>query len=635
MILDNPRYRWIYVVRSTPGSHVPTYKGRRITKEEYLEHWGKWVIPEDRERLDELARGLDIAVEHGLIYFIKYLRSAHPVFGLYKPIMGVFCDDRERDEVLQILSLVGATPHHWLYERDAFKKWGPGGEWLEKWIAGLGLSEEEAEGYRQESHRQDEAWLDYQYVTRERSGRLREGLHIWSIEDIYKLPTEKELRLKTPLVAVVGRPNVGKSTLFNQLLGRQQAITADSPSTTRDRIYADTSWGERNFTLMDTGGLELKPNSDLERKVKDQVKFAIEEADAIIFLIDGREGVTCQDLEIAQMLQRSEKPLIVAANKMDDEKKHRYEALPFRELGLGEPLLISAYYNIGLTELKDELVARFPPSLPHIDKSSILKLAIVGRPNVGKSMLLNALLRQERAIVEETPGTTRDATDTILYYIDNEPVILIDTAGLRHQSGKGRDIEHYGILQTRRAINRADIVLLLLDAVELVTAQDTRIAGYIKKASKPILVAVNKWDLVKDTRQEAVEAIKKEISKRFKFLPNPPILVISAKFKQGIEEILPIAREIFREGMKEIPASLLNSELRQFLATHPPPSVKGGNPEIFYATQTRDNPPTFVFFVNDKNLFRFSYKRYLENKLHEHFGFRGIPLRLIFKDIGG
>jgi GTP-binding protein len=635
VILDSPRYTWIYVARSTPGTHVPTYKGRMITREEYLEHWGKWVIVEDKERLDELAHELDIAVEHGLIFFIKYLRSADPVFGLDKPVMGVFCDDRERDEVLQMLALVGATPQHWMYERDMFKKWGPGGEFLEKWIASLSLDEKEAEEYRQEVRRQNEAWLDYQYVTRERAGRLRNGLRIWSLEDIYKLPAEKELRSKTPLVAIVGRPNVGKSTLFNQLLGRQQAITGDFPGTTRDRIYADTSWRERKFTLIDAGGLELKPNSDLERKVEGQVEFAIAEADAIIFLIDGREGVTSQDLEIAQMLQGLEKPLIVAANKIDDEKRHGYKALPFRELGLGEPLLISAYYDIGLTELKDELVAKFPPSFPHIDKSNILKLAIVGQPNVGKSMLLNALLRQERAIVEETPGTTRDATDTILYYIDNEPIILIDTAGLRHQSRGRKDIEHYSILQTHRAIDRADIVLLLLDAVEPVTDQDIRIAGYVDKAAKPILVVVNKWDLIKDTREEAAEGIKKEISKRFKSLPNPPILVISAKFKQGIEQILPTAREIFREGMKEIPASLLNNELKKILASHPPPLVKGENLEILYATQAGGTPPTFVFFVNDKNLFRFSYKHYLKNKLHEHFGFRGIPLRLVSKDIGG
>jgi GTP-binding protein len=605
-----------------------------ITREEYLEHWGKWVIAEDKERLDELARELDIAVEHGLIFFIKYLRSSYPVFDLDKPIMGVFCDDRERDEVLQMLALVGATPQHWMYERDMFQKWGPGGEFLEKWIASLSLSEEEAEKYRQEVRRQNEAWLDYQYVTRERSGRLRKGLHVWSLEDIYKLPAEKELRSKTPLIAIVGRPNVGKSTLFNRLSGQQQAITGDFPGTTRDRIYADTSWKERKFTLIDTGGLELRPNSDLERKVKDQVEFAIAEADAIIFLIDGQKGVTAQDREIAQILQGSEKPLIVAVNKIDGKKRYGYQAPPFHELNLGEPFPISAYYDIGLTRLRDELVARFPPSLPHIDKSNILKLAIVGKPNVGKSMLLNALLRQERAIVEETPGTTRDATDTILYYIDNEPIILIDTAGLQHQSSRRKAIEHNSILQTHRAIDRADIVLLVLDATEPVTDQDIRIAGYIEKAAKPILVAVNKWDLIKDTREETAEGIEKEIIKRFKSLPNPPILVISAKFKQGIEQIIPAAREIYREGMKEVPTSSLNNEFKQFLAAQPHTPGKRENPELFYVTQAGGTPPTFILFVNDKKLLRSSYQRYLKNKLHEYFGFRGIPLNLVFKDIG-
>jgi len=552
MIIDDPQYRWIYVVPTKPAGHVPIRDGRRITKEEYLEHWGKWVIVDSRQRLDELALDLEPAVELRIIHMIKYLRSAWPGFGFDKPIMGIFCDDRDHEEVLQVLSMVGVTPHRWLYERDMWEKWGPGGEWLEKYIAGLGLSAEEAEEFRQESRRQDEAWLEYQYVRGERFGRLREDVHIGSLEDIDLLPTEGELRMMTPLVAIVGRPNVGKSTLFNQLLGRQQTITDDSSGTTRDRVHADVSCGERNFTLIDTGGFDLRPNSELEQKVKEQVESGIGEADAIILVVDGQEGVTRTDQEMAQMLLRSEKPLILAVNKIDLGERDPHEALAFLRLDLGKPLLISARHNIGLAELKNELVARFPPSFRHLDKSSMMKLAIVGRPNVGKSMLLNALLGQERAVVEQIPGTTRDATDTVFYYVDNEPVLLIDTAGLRHPGEMRTDVQCDAVSQTRRAIDRADIVLLLLDAVELVTAQDIRIATYLREASKAILVVVNKWDLAKDPSQEAMECVRKEIGEEFEFLPDVPTLFISAKFRQGTENIVPTAREICREATRQI-----------------------------------------------------------------------------------
>jgi len=399
-----------------------------------------------------------------------------------------------------------------------------------------------------------------------------------------------------PIVAIVGRPNVGKSTLFNRLVGKPMAIIEDEPGTTRDRLYGDITWKESAFTIVDTGGLLLTPPDDIAQMVKSQVEVAIEEADIIIFLVDVIDGVTHMDKDIAESLRRSQKPVMLAANKADNEKRSQ-DALQFYELALGDPLPISAYHDTGADQLLDMVVEKLP-FFPAEEELEMMKVAIVGRPNVGKSMLLNAILGQERAIVTDTPGTTRDAIDTIFQYNDHR-MLLIDTAGIRRRGRIEGGIERYSVTRALRAISRADVALLVTEATEPITAQDTHIAGYIQQAFKGMVLVVNKWDLVEETadRQEWTTAIRR----RIKFMSYAPILYVSAKSCRGID---------------------------------PPPSVAGKRLKILYATQAEINPPTFVLFVNYAKLMHFSYQRYLENRLRQSFGFGGTPLRLIYKKRG-
>ncbi|TET40062.1 MAG: ribosome biogenesis GTPase Der [Dehalococcoidia bacterium] len=432
-----------------------------------------------------------------------------------------------------------------------------------------------------------------------------------------------------PIVAIVGRPNVGKSTLFNRLVGKRLAIIEDEPGTTRDRLYADIAWRDSSLTLIDTGGLFPIPPSELAQRVKEQVEVAIVEADVIIFLVDVVDGGTIMDKEIAEMLRRSDKPVMLAANKADNERRQS-EALQFYELALGDPQPISAYHDIGIDELLDKVVDNLPFSPPE-EELEMMKVAIVGRPNVGKSMLLNAILGQERAIVTDTPGTTRDAIDTIFEY-NGDCMLLIDTAGIRRRGRIEGGIERYSVARALRAIGRADVALLITEATGAITAQDAHIAGYIQQAFKGMVLVVNKWDLVEemaDRRQYATE-----IQQKLKFMPYVPILFVSAKFGRGVENVLTAAREVFEERGKRVPTPLLNTVIRDAVAAHAPPSVGGKRLKILYATQAEKSPPTFVFFVNDASLMHFSYQRYLENRLRQSFGFQGTPLRLIFKRRG-
>lgn len=432
-----------------------------------------------------------------------------------------------------------------------------------------------------------------------------------------------------PIVAIVGRPNVGKSTLFNRLVGQRLAIIEDEPGTTRDRLYADIAWRESSLTLIDTGGLVPMPPSELVQRVKEQVEVAIEEADVIIFLVDVLDGVTHMDKEIAETLRRSQKPVMLAANKADNEQRS-YEALQFYELALGDPLPISAYHDIGVSELLDRVV-EILPFFPPEEELEMMKVAIVGRPNVGKSMLLNTILGQERAIITDTPGTTRDAIDTIFEYND-ERMLLIDTAGIRRRGRIEGGIERYSVARALRAISRADVALLITEATEVPTAQDTHIAGYIQEAFKGMVLVVNKWDLVEQMADR--DQWTREIRRKLRFMPYVPILFISAKYGKGIDSVLGAAREIFEERKKRVPTAPLNSMIRDAVDAHAPPSVRGKKLKIFYGTQAETSPPTFVFFVNDPSLMHFSYRRYLENRLRRSFGFSGTPLRLIFKRRG-
>lgn len=433
-----------------------------------------------------------------------------------------------------------------------------------------------------------------------------------------------------PVVAIVGRPNVGKSTLFNRIAGQRKAIVEDMPGTTRDRIYSDASWLEREFSLIDTGGYELQPTNDIRQKVKEQVTLAIEEADILLFIVDGLEGVVPADIETAEMLRRSGKPILLAVNKLDSARK-KNDALVFYELGIGDPIPISAYHGAGTADLLDKLVGLLPPRPVGAPAAApMMKLAIVGRPNVGKSMLLNAFLGKERAIVSEVPGTTRDAVDTILE-TGGQKILLIDTAGIRRAGRIERGVERYSVMRAMEAIDRCDIALLVIDAAEILAAQDTHIAGYIKKAWKSLIVVVNKWDLASGLDKNEISA---GILDRLKFFPTMPVLYVSALTGEGLKKILPAAAQVYEERQKRIPTALLNGIIRNALASNPPPSVKGRRLKILYVTQAEINPPTFIFFVNDAKLRHFSYDRYVENKLRAVFGFMGTPLRFIFKTRG-
>jgi GTP-binding protein len=431
--------------------------------------------------------------------------------------------------------------------------------------------------------------------------------------------------MSVPVVAIVGRQNVGKSTLLNRLAGKQIAITEDLPGTTRDRVVADASWAGRDFILVDTGGLEPEPESDLARAVHAQVKIAIDDATAIVFLTDVQEGVTPFDRDIANMLRQSKKPIILATNKADNTRLETHAA-EFYELGLGDPMAISAHHGRGTAELLDSIVAHLPvPEGVAVD-TGVVKIAIVGRPNVGKSMLLNALLGAPRVIVGDEPGTTRDAIDTPVDF-HGRSVLLIDTGGIRRRGRPDTDVERHTVIRSLRAIDRSDIALLVLDAVEAFTGQDKHVAGYVQQALKGIMLVVNKWDLVQDRDRRAWNlAMKNE----FQFVPYAPVLFVSAKFGEGVDRIIPRALEIYKERNRRLPTAVVNSVIQEAVAVHPPPQIKGKAIKVKYVTQAEVNPPTFVFFVNDARV-HFSYRRYLENRLRDAFGFPGTPLRLVFK----
>ena len=430
-------------------------------------------------------------------------------------------------------------------------------------------------------------------------------------------------------MAIIGRQNVGKSTLLNRLAGKPIAIVEDLPGTTRDRIFANVSWQGVDFTIVDTGGLELRPETAVAQGVKEQAEAAVTEADVIIFLVDVVDGVVPSDQEIADMLRQVSKPIVLMANKADNTKLET-AAVEFYRLGLEEPLAISAYHGRGTAELLDMVISLLPSPPPVEAEPEIMKVAIVGRPNVGKSMLLNALLGGERVIVDDTPGTTRDAIDTLLDF-DGQSVLLIDTAGIRRRGRLGVGVERYSVIRALRALDRADITLLVLDATELVTAQDMHIAGYIQQAAKGIVLVVNKWDLVVD--KSPVE-FTGYIREQLKFMSYAPVLCVSAKLGEGVDKIMPEACQVYQQRLKRLSTAAVNDVIQQAAAAHNLPRIGGKRLKILYATQAEVNPPTFVFFVNDAKLIHFSYRRYLENKLRQSFGFTGTPLRLIFKTKG-
>lgn len=461
-----------------------------------------------------------------------------------------------------------------------------------------------------------------------------------------------------PLVAIVGRPNVGKSTFFNRMLGERVAIVEDVPGTTRDRIYGDTDWNGREFTLIDTGGLEFGSGipvgqvgldgqpGDIMKNVRAQAELAIEEADVIVFMVDARSGITAADEEVADLLRRTRKPVILTANKADNAAR-RQDAVEFYSLGLGEPITISSIQGTGTGDLLDVIVEALPPEEEEAEEEEdedVVRVAIVGRPNVGKSSLLNAILGFERSIVSEVPGTTRDAIDTEMEFKDRK-IILIDTAGIRRRGKVGPGVEKFGVLRSTRAIERSDVALLLVDASEGLAAQDTHIAGEIQEQAKGVVVVVNKWDLAQAQRRaeregkfahpddeiESAEAYRRIIAEGLKFIPYAPIIFASAKTGYHVQALLETVLNVADMRYLRVPTARLNEVVQESVRRHNPPVTNNRALKIYYATQTRVNPPTFVFFVNDPEAVHFSYERYLENRLREAFGFKGTAIRLFFR----
>jgi len=428
-----------------------------------------------------------------------------------------------------------------------------------------------------------------------------------------------------PIVAIVGRTNVGKSTLLNRLAARRVAVVADLPGTTRDRVFTLISWQGRELTVIDTGGWQAKPSTSLERKVKDQVEAAIAQADAVIFVVDVKDGAIAADEEIADVLRAASKPIVLAVNKVDTAKQANQVA-DFYHLGVGEPIAMSAHHNRGIDDLMDAVLAFLPPQPIGIEELGEAKLAIVGRPNVGKSTLLNTLLGNERAIVNESPGTTRDAIDAMIRWDDKE-ILLVDTAGIKRRGRVDAGVDYYSLLRALQAINRCDVALLLIDASEFITAQDMHIAGYIIEVGRGIILLVNKWDLVP---QEQRERFKQSVEQRLRFASYIPVIYISAKLGQGTDRILARAYESWQERQKRIPQSEVDELVKQAVSSHPPPRTGSRRLHITRAYQDESQPATFVLKVNNPKLVHFSYQRYLENKLRQGFNFRGVPLKLVF-----
>ncbi len=430
-----------------------------------------------------------------------------------------------------------------------------------------------------------------------------------------------------PVVAIVGRPNVGKSTLFNRLVGARQAIVEDIPGTTRDRLYGEAEWKDRGFVVVDTGGLEPGAEEGYPALIREQVEMALAEADAVLFLVDAATGVTAVDAEIGEMLRRGDRPVLLLANKADNEARQA-AATEFYELGLGDPMPVSAYHGLGVREVQDRLLEILPEVAAGAAVGQ-LRLAIVGRPNVGKSSIVNAILGQERVIVSDVPGTTRDVVDTPFEYKD-QPMLLVDTAGIRRPGKVERGVEKYSVMRAREAIERCDIAVLVIDASEKLAAQDMHIAGHVADAYKGMILAVNKWDLQEDTDENRKDFAKRILG-RLRFTPWAPLAFLSAKTGLNVEGLLELALEVAESRATRIQTSEVNAALREAVSAHPPPSPGKRPIRIKFATQAEVNPPTFVFFTNDASLLHFSYRRYLENALRRRFGFEGTAIKLVFR----
>lgn len=435
--------------------------------------------------------------------------------------------------------------------------------------------------------------------------------------------------MRKPVVAVVGRPNVGKSTFFNRIAGERISIVEDTPGVTRDRIYVDCEWLSHKFTLIDTGGIEPSNGDIIMAKMRDQAQIAIDTADVILFMLDGKYTYTPGDEEIALMLMKSKKPVILVVNKIDNFKipDHFYD---YYTLGLGEPIMISSVNSLNLGDLLDEVVKNFPENLSNDYDEDVIKVAVIGKPNAGKSSIINCILGEDRVIVSDVAGTTRDAIDSPFKY-QGDNYVFIDTAGLRRKSRIEDNIEKYSVIRTLAAIERSDVCLMIIDAESGVTEQDKRVAGYAHEAGKAVIIVVNKWDLI-DKDNYTYTEYEKVIREELAYLSYAPVMFVSAVTKQRVFKLIEQAKYVAGEASKRVPTGTLNDVLNEAIMLNQPPTDKGKRLKIYYMTQTSVKPPTFVIFVNDAELAHFSYIRYLENNLRRNFDFVGTPIRFIVRE---
>ena len=438
--------------------------------------------------------------------------------------------------------------------------------------------------------------------------------------------------MSKPIVAVVGRPNVGKSTLFNALAGERISIVKDTPGITRDRIYADVSWLDHDFTLIDTGGIEPESRDIILLQMREQAQIAIDTADVIIFMVDVRQGLVDSDSKVADMLRRSKKPVVLAVNKVDDIRKYGNDIYEFYNLGIGEPYGISSANRMGLGDMLDVVVSYFPERSEEEEEDDRPRIAIVGKPNVGKSSIINKLLGEDRVIVSDIAGTTRDAVDTPVVHNGRE-YVFIDTAGLRRKNKVKEELEHFMVVRTVGAVERADVAVLVIDAVEGVTEQEAKIAGIAHDSGKAVIIAVNKWDAI-EKDDKTVYEYEKKIRNTLSYMPYAEIIFISAKTGQRLQKLFDMIDMVVENHSMRIQTGVLNEIMSEAVAMQQPPADKGKRLKLFYMTQVSVKPPTFVIFVNDKELMHFSYTRYIENQIREAFGFRGTPLKFIIRERG-
>ncbi len=438
--------------------------------------------------------------------------------------------------------------------------------------------------------------------------------------------------MSKPIVAIIGKPNVGKSTFFNYVVGKRISIVEDTPGVTRDRVYADANWRGRNFTLVDTGGIEPESDDIILSQMRRQADMAIEIADVILFVTDIKQGVTATDQDIALMLKKSKKPIILVCNKSDTFGKTPDELYEFYNLGVGEPFAVSSVNAKGIGDVLDAIYDNLPPQTEDEDESDVIKVAIIGKPNVGKSSLVNKILGENRVIVSDIAGTTRDAIDS---EFQNEygKYIFIDTAGIRRKSKVNDNLEKYSVMRSLLAVERADVCMLMLDAKEGVTAQDAKIAGEAHEAGKGVIIVVNKWDEVEKDNQ-TMENYKKDVYNKLSYLSYAPIMFISAKTGQRVNKLYEMINMVASQNALRVSTSVLNDVLSEAVTIVQPPTDKGKRLKIFYMTQATTKPPTFVVFVNDKELFHFSYERYLVNQIRKEFGLTGTPIRMIVREKG-